>query len=51
MSLTVISHFYNEEYLLPWWLNHHKNIFDNGILINYGSTDKSVEIIKSICPT
>jgi hypothetical protein len=48
---TVISHFFNEEYLLPWWLEHHKNIFDHGILIDYHSTDRSVEIIKEICPT
>jgi hypothetical protein len=48
---TVISHFYNEEYMLPWWLNHHKQYFDHGILIDYGSNDKSLEIIKKICPT
>lgn len=48
---TIITHFYNEEYLLPWWLNHHKNLFDHGVLIDYGSTDRSVEIIKEICPT
>lgn len=47
---TVISHFYNEEYLLPFWLNHHKKYFDHGIMINYASTDSSVEIIKNICP-
>lgn len=47
---TVVSHFYNEEYLLPWWLDHHKNMFDHGILIDYGSTDRSVEIIRKICP-
>jgi hypothetical protein len=47
---TVISHIYNEEYLLFWWLNHHKNIFDDGILIDYQSTDKSIEICKTICP-
>lgn len=47
---TVVSHFYNEEYLLPWWLNHHKKVFDYGIMINYASTDRSVEIIKEICP-
>ena len=47
MKKTIISHFYNEEYLLPWWLNHHKKYFDHGILINYASTDKSVEIINS----
>ncbi len=48
---TILSHFYNEEYLLPFWLNHHKKFFDHGIMINYQSTDKSVEIIKTICPT
>lgn len=47
---SVISHFYNEEYLLPWWLEHHKKYFDYGLMINYNSTDRSVEIIKDICP-
>ncbi|MBU3580228.1 glycosyltransferase family 2 protein [Polynucleobacter sp. 73C-SIWE] len=47
---TVICHFYNESYLLPWWLNHHKNIFDHGIMINHRSTDSSVDIIKKITP-
>ncbi len=48
---TVISHFYNEAYLLPWWLNHHKQFFDHGIMINYNSNDSSVDIIRSICPS
>lgn len=47
---TVICHFHNEEYLLPFWLKHHKTMFDNGIMINYHSTDSSVEVIKEICP-
>lgn len=47
---TIISHFYNEEYLLPYWLNHHKKYFDHGIMINYNSTDKSCDIIREICP-
>jgi hypothetical protein len=53
MSLkkTIISHVYNEEYLLPFWLNHHRNMFDHGIIINYRSTDNSVSIIKEICPS
>lgn len=51
MKKTIISHFYNEEYLLPWWLDHHRNIFDHGIMVNYHSTDKSVDIIKNMCPT
>jgi hypothetical protein len=51
MQKTIISHFYNEEYILPWFLNHHKQIFDHGIMIDYHSTDRSVEIIRDICPT
>lgn len=50
-SPTVICHFFNEEYLLPWWLNHHKQLFSDGIMINYHSTDASVDIIRKICPT
>lgn len=49
--MVIISSFYNEEYLLPWWLKHHKDIFEHGVLFNYFSTDKSVSIIKKICPT
>ena len=47
---TVITHFYNEEYMLPWWINHHKKLFDYGILIDYNSTDRSYEICKELCP-
>ena len=50
MYKTIISHFYNEEYLLPWWLEHHKKYFNHGIMINYASTDNSVSIIRHICP-
>jgi len=49
--MIILSSFYNEEYLLPWWLEHHKKIFEHGVLVNYFSTDKSIEIIKKICPT
>ena len=48
---TVIGIFYNEEWMLPFWLKHHREIFDHGILINYRSTDRSVEIIKELCPS
>lgn len=45
---TLITHIYNEEYLLPFWLNHHRNMFDNLIVIDYDSTDNSIEICKTI---
>jgi len=50
MKKTIISHIYNEEYLLPWWLDHHKKFFDHGIMIDYHSTDSSKKIIQDICP-
>ena len=48
--VTVISNVFNEEYMLPCWLEYHKNVFDYGIIIDWDSTDKSREIIKKICP-
>lgn len=50
MQLILISHFYNESFLLPYWLQHHKSLFDHAVLIDYDSTDDSKEIIQSICP-
>jgi hypothetical protein len=51
MKKTLLCHFYNEEWMLPWFLNHHKQIFDHGVMIDYHSTDRSREIIQEICPT
>lgn len=46
----LFNHFYNENYLLPWWCQHHREIFHSGFLLDQHSTDNSVDIIKSICP-
>jgi hypothetical protein len=51
MKKVIVSHIHNEEYLLPWWLKHHRKYFDHGVIIDYHSTDKSREIIKELCPT
>lgn len=48
MTTTLITHIYNEEYLLPNWLEHHKPFFDNLVVIDYDSTDNSVEICRNI---
>lgn len=47
---TVITHVYNEEFLLPYWLSHHKEIFEHGIVIDFNSTDNSIRIFKEIVP-
>jgi hypothetical protein len=50
MKVTVISHFYNEEFLLPYWLDHNLRIFDHGVMIDYDSTDSSCDIIRTLAP-
>ena len=50
-SLTVICHFRNEEIYLPYWLRHHAQLFDHGIMIDYGSMDCSIAIIRELAPT
>jgi len=50
-KLTVLTNVYNEEYLLPFWLEHHKGLFDHGIVVDYRSTDSSLDIVRRICPT
>ena len=50
MKTCLFSHFYNEEYLLPCWLRHHVPMFDHGVMFDYESTDRSVEIIRELAP-
>lgn len=51
MKLTVICHIYNEAFILPFWLKHHREMFDHGIIIDYHSTDNSLEIVREITPS
>jgi len=51
LPINLITHFYNEEYLLPFWIEWHRNLnFKKVILIDYFSTDRSLEIIKQMAP-
>lgn len=50
MRQVLISHFFNEEFLLPYFLRHHVPMFDHGVMINHCSTDSSVDIIKALAP-
>ena len=42
----LIAHFYNEEYLLPFWIRHHFNLFDDVVLINNNSSDRLWKLYK-----
>jgi hypothetical protein len=46
----VLSQFYNEAYMLPWWLRHHREMFDHGVLIDSHSTDGSADICRQLVP-
>jgi len=51
MPLTLFTHILNEEEILPNWLEHHKKIFGHGVVVDCGSTDKSLDIVREICPS
>jgi hypothetical protein len=51
LQVSIVAQLYNEEYLLPFWIEWHRNLnVKKVILIDYGSTDRSVEIIKEMAP-
>jgi len=47
---TLITHIYNEEFLLPFWIKHHVENFSDGIVIDFHSSDRSLEIIEEFAP-
>jgi hypothetical protein len=47
---TLISHIYNEEFLLPFFIAQHYKKFEQGIILDYGSTDGSLRILKELAP-
>lgn len=47
---TLISQIRNEEFLLPFFIDHHYERFENGIILDFGSTDRSISILKEMAP-
>lgn len=47
---TLITHVYNEEFLLPFFIKHHQNLFDRFIVIYYKSDDNTLEILQTLAP-
>lgn len=48
--LTLISHIRNEALLLPHWIRHHLPMFDAATIIDYASTDESLDILRTLAP-
>ena len=47
----MVSHFYNEELMMPYWVLHHAHMFDEVVVIDHRSTDKSAQIFREYAPT
>jgi len=46
----LISHVYNEEFMLHYWIRHHAPLFDHAVIIDYNSTDGTREILAREAP-
>lgn len=50
MKTVVVSHVYNESFLIGYWLRHHRRLFDHGVIIDYGCTDDTIEVVRDLAP-
>jgi nucleoside-diphosphate-sugar epimerase len=46
----LITHIYNEEFMLPYFIRHHAGMFDHAIVIDYNSMDASRSILAREAP-
>ena len=46
-KFTLFTEVLNGEPLLPYWLEHHRRLFDHGVIVLYPSKDNSEKIIKN----
>ena len=49
MKIALINT-YNEEYLMKWWLPHHVEKFDAGVVVDYDSNDGTIDLIRKYAP-
>ena len=49
-KFTLFTTVLDGEPLLPYWLEHHRRLFDHGVITLYPCRDNSEEIIKEMVP-
>ena len=49
-KFTLFTTVLDGEPLLSYWLEHHKRLFDHGVITLYPCRDNSLDIIRTICP-
>jgi len=50
MQCLLVTHLWNDALLLPFWLKHHRHLFDHGVVIYYESSDSTREILEKEVP-
>ena len=50
LASRMVTHFRDEELLLPFFIIHHAPMFDRVIAIDYNSTDRSVQLFEEYAP-
>ena len=49
-KFTLFTTVLDGEPLLPYWLEHHRRLFDHGVIVLYPCKDDSKKIIEKMCP-
>lgn len=50
MSIGMVTNYFNEELIMEGFVRQHREIFDEVICIDHGSTDASTAIIRELAP-
>lgn len=50
MDTILLSHVYNESFLMPYFCKHYINQCDHAVIVDYASTDNTLDIVRSLCP-
>lgn len=50
VTLGGVCHIFSEEMILPWFIKHHKPLFDEMTIIDHDSNDHSIAIIRALAP-
>lgn len=50
MNLFGLTHVYNEEFLMPGFVKHHRELFDQVTVVDHHSTDNTLAIIRELAP-
>ena len=49
-EVNLVTHIFNEELLLPYYIHHYAHMIDHAVVLDYASTDRSREIVYRNAP-